>query len=99
MKQLADAKGVVCYLEDRRGYPFMLRTTGTIFIFDEAVNDFVNGFALQTCSNFQKQLVVQRSKHYRALRDAELILPRDERDHPGFTKNRHIRPGYGFSDE
>ena len=99
MKQLADDNEVVCYLDDRGDYAFMLRATGTIFIFDEEVKDFVNGFALQTYSSLKKQLVIQRSKHYRALTDAELILPGDERDLPGFAQKRHMRPGYGFSEE
>ena len=98
-KQLADENEVVCYLEDRGDYAFMMRATGTIFIFDEAVNDFVNGFAFQTYTGLKKQLVIQRSKHFRALNNAELTLPEEERDLPGFAQKRHMRPGYGFSEE
>ena len=96
---LEEAGERVCFLVDRGMNAMLLRETGTLYVFDEAKNDFVNLCDQRTLTSDRKRQRTSRPPNFCELLSDDVMLPWQEIDFPGFTEGRHKRRYYGFTPE
>ena len=96
---LEEAGERVCFLVDRNVNAMLLRETGTLYVFNEAKNDFVNLCDGRTLTNDRKRQRASRPPNFCELSTDDVLLPWQEIDFPGFAEGRHKHRYYGFTPE
>ena len=96
---LEEAGERVCFLVDRNVNAMLLRETGTLYVFNEAKNDFVNLCDGRTLTNDRKRQRASRPPNFCELSPDDVLLPWQEIDFPGFAEGRHKHRYYGFTPE